>query len=108
MISGKHLIAQLYQLSTAVLAAHSDMGILQTQSKGICKPPIGVLTAHNSGLPDPVELPVCLDAEVPKISVCRYAHWLITARVRCHIGVACGVVVADIKFPIVLTVVVDL
>lgn len=69
---------------------------------------LGILSCYDPGLPDAVKLPVRLDAQVPEFSVRRHAHRLIGAGMRCHIGVACGVVVTDIEFPIVLAVAVDL
>ncbi len=108
MVSGEHLIAEPDELLAAVLAAHSNVGILQTQSKGIGKPAVGVLSGHDPGLPDTVKLPVRLDAQVPEVSIRRHAHRLIGAGMCCHIGIACRVVVADIELAIVLAVVVDL
>ena len=107
MVSCEHLIAKPDELLASVLAAHSNVGILQTQSKGVRKPAVGVLSCHDPGLPDAVKLPVRLDAQVPEVSVRRHAHRLIGAGMRCHIGVARGVVVTDIEFPIVLAVAVD-
>ena len=108
MVSCEHLIAKPDELLASVLAAHSNVGILQTQSKGVRKPAVGSLSCHDPGLPDAVKLPVRLDAQVPEVSVRRHAHRLIGAGMRCHIGVARGVVVTDIEFPIVLAVAVDL
>ena len=107
MVSCEHLIAKPDELLASVLAAHSNVGILQTQSKGVRKPAVGILSCHDPGLPDAVKLPVRLDAQVPEVSVRRHAHRLIGAGMRCHIGVARGVVVTDIEFPIVLAVAVD-
>lgn len=108
MVSCEHFIAKPDELLASVLAAHSNVGILQTQSKGVRKPAVGILSCHDPGLPDAVKLPVRLDAQVPEVSVRRHAHRLIGAGMRCHIGVARGVVVTDIEFPIVLAVAVDL
>ena len=108
MVSCEHLIAKPDELLASVLAAHSNVGILQTQSKGVRKPAVGILSCHDPGLPDAVKLPVRLDAQVPEVSIRRHAHRLIGAGMRCHIGVARGVVVTDIEFPIVLAVAVDL
>lgn len=108
MVSCEHLIAKPDELLASVLAAHSNVGILQTQSKGVRKPTVGILSCHDPGLPDAVKLPVRLDAQVPEVSVRRHAHRLIGAGMRCHIGVARGGVVTDIEFPIVLAVAVDL
>ena len=108
MVSCEHFIAKPDELLASVLAAHSNVGILQTQSKGVRKPTVGILSCHDPGLPDAVKLPVRLDAQVPEVSVRRHAHRLIGAGMRCHIGVARGVVVTDIEFPIVLAVAVDL
>lgn len=107
MVSCEHFIAKPDELLASVLAAHSNVGILQTQSKGVRKPTVGILSCHDPGLPDAVKLPVRLDAQVPEVSVRRHAHRLIGAGMRCHIGVARGVVVTDIEFPIVLAVAVD-
>ena len=104
MVSCEHFIAKPDELLASVLAAHSNVGILQTQSKGVRKPAVGILSCHDPGLPDAVKLPVRLDAQVPEVSVRRHAHRLIGAGMRCHIGVARGVVVTDIEFPIVLAV----
>ena len=90
MVSCEHFIAKPDELLASVLAAHSNVGILQTQSKGVRKPTVGILSCHDPGLPDAVKLPVRLDAQVPEVSVRRHAHRLIGAGMRCHIGVARG------------------
>jgi len=107
MVSCEHLIAKPNEFLASVLAAHSNVSILQTQPKGVRKPTVGILSSHDPCLPDAVKLPVRLNAQVSEVSVRRHAHRLIGAGMRCHIGVARGVVVADIEFSIVLTVVVD-
>ena len=88
MVSCEHFIAKPDELLASVLAAHSNVGILQTQSKGVRKPTVGILSCHDPGLPDAVKLPVRLDAQVPEVSVRRHAHRLIGAGMRCHIGVS--------------------
>ena len=107
MVSCEHFIAKPDELLASVLAAHSNVGILQTQSKGVRKPTVGILSCHDPGLPDAVKLPVRLDAQVPEVSVRRHAHRLIGAGMRCHIGVARGVVVTDIEFPVRFRIMID-
>ena len=72
MVSCEHFIAKPDELLASVLAAHSNVGILQTQSKGVRKPTVGILSCHDPGLPDAVKLPVRLDAQVPEVSVRRH------------------------------------
>lgn len=57
MVSCEHFIAKPDELLASVLAAHSNVGILQTQSKGVRKPTVGILSCHDPGLPDAVKLP---------------------------------------------------
>ena len=84
MVSCEHLIAKPDEFLASVLAAHSNVSILQTQPKGVRKPTIGVLSGHDPGLPDAIKLPVRLDAQVPEVSICRHAHRLIGAGMCCH------------------------
>ena len=78
MVSCEHFIAKPDELLASVLAAHSNVGILQTQSKGVRKPTVA-FSRVMIGLPDAVKLPVRLDAQVPEVSVRRHAHRLIGA-----------------------------
>lgn len=107
MVSCEHFIAKPDELLASVLAAHSNVGILQTQSKGVRKPAVGILSCHDPGLPDAVKLPVRLDAQVPEVSVRRHAHRLIGAGMRCHIGVARGVVVTYIELSVRFRIMID-
>ena len=107
MVSCEHFIAKPDELLASVLAAHSNVGILQTQSKGVRKPTVGILSCHDPGLPDAVKLPVRLDAQVPEVSVRRHAHRLIGAGMRCHIGVAGGIVVTYIELSVRFRIMID-
>ena len=107
MVSCEHFIAKPDELLASVLAAHSNVGILQTQSKGVRKPTVGILSCHDrsarcgqtSGAPG------CAGSGGLRSPARPSADW---CGMRCHIGVARGVVVTDIEFPIVLAVAVDL
>ena len=107
MVSCEHLIAKPDELLASVLAAHSNVGILQTQSKGVRKPAVGSLSCHDPGLPDAVKLPVRLDAQVPEVSVRRHAHRLIGIRVCRNIGVTGGIVVTYIELSVRFRIMID-
>ena len=107
LVSCEHLIAKPDELLASVLAAHSNVGILQTQSKGVRKPAVGILSCHDPGLPDAVKLLVRLDAQVPEVSVRRHTHWFVGIRVRGNIGVAGGIVVTYIELSVRFRIMID-
>ena len=91
-----------------ILSAHSNVRILQTQTKGISKPAVSVLPRHDPGLPDEVKLPMGPNPQVPKISIGRHAQRNIRAWMNTDIGIASREVVADEQFLIARAIVVDL
>lgn len=107
MVSCEHLIAKPDELLASVLAAHSNVGILQTQSKGVRKPAVGILSCYDPGLPDAVKLPVRLDAQVPEVSVRRHTHWFVSIRVCRNIGVTGGIVVTYIELSVRFRIMID-
>ena len=108
VISCKHLIAKLDELSAVILSAHSNVRILQAKAKGIGEPAVSVLPCHNPGLPNEVKLPMGPNSQIPKISIGRHAQRDIRAWMNTDIGIASREVVADEQFLITLAIVVDL
>ena len=107
MVSCEHFIAKPDELLASVLAAHSNVGILQTQSKGVRKPTVGILSCHDPGLPDAVKLPVRLNTEIPEIPIRRHTHWFVSIRVCRNIGVTGGIVVTYMELSVRFRIMID-
>ena len=107
VISCKHLIAKLDELTTVILSAHSNVRILQAQPKGIGEPAVSVLPCHDPGLPNEIKLPMSPNPQMPKISIGRHAQRDIRAWMDTDIGIASREVVADEQFLIARAIVVD-
>lgn len=108
MIVFQYLFAKPDELLALVLTTHANMGIFQPKAKRVGKPAIGIVFAHDPALPDTVELPVCLDSEVPQIAVRRYAQRSICPGMRPDISVTLRVFGADIKLTVAIRIMIDL